>query len=209
MGKKSRKYDFQPGQKVYSAQVDEELNQLIDAHNEQDDTLIDINTRLTETEANSSTNTTNIGLLQTGKTDKTGDHSGTWQGLTPTDFSGGQQAIDLAGHKKDYVAHPAFGTTTNTSNAYVVTLSPAPTSYVDAMGIVLKINANSTGAATINVNGLGVKSLKGTTGNDITNLKANGIYTFRYNATTGNFILQGEGSDPTSLITSINNILGS
>jgi hypothetical protein len=95
MGKKSRKYDFQPGQKVYSAQVDEELNQLIDAHNEQDDTLTDLNTRVAANETNITTNTNNISSLQTGKTDKTGDHLGKWQGLSPTDFSGGSQALAL------------------------------------------------------------------------------------------------------------------
>lgn len=30
----SRKYDFQPGTKVFSSQVDEEFNQLVDAHND-------------------------------------------------------------------------------------------------------------------------------------------------------------------------------
>lgn len=96
-------------------------------------------------------------------------------------------------HQADYVSHPGTGTTTNTGNAYAVTLNPAPTSYVDKMGLILTINADSTGASTINVNGLGAKGIKKANGSDVTNLKNGGIYSLRYNSTTGNFILQGEG----------------
>lgn len=106
---------------------------------------------------------------------------------------GAKLASDLATHKADYVSHPGTGTTTNSGNAYEVALNPVPTSYVDKMGLILTINADSTGASTINVNGLGAKPIKKANGTDVTNLKANGVYTVRYNSTTGNFILQGEG----------------
>lgn len=109
----------------------------------------------------------------------------------------------------DYVKTPGYGATSGSANSYSVTLTPAPTSYVDGMTVAVKINIDSTGASTLNVNALGSRALKGTTGADVTNLKANGIYTFRYNATTSAFILQGEGSDPSALITATNNILGS
>jgi hypothetical protein len=108
----------------------------------------------------------------------------------------------------DYVKHPAFAVTTGSANTYIATLNPVPTAYVDGMGITVKINVDSTGTATLNINSLGAKGLKTSTGNDVTNLKTGGIYTFRYNETTGNFILQGEGVDVSSLITSTNNILG-
>lgn len=112
-------------------------------------------------------------------------------------------------HKTDYVSHPGTGTTTNTGNAYAVTLSPAPTSYVDKMGLILTINADSTGATTIDVNKLGAKAIKKANGSSVTTLKASGVYTLRYNATTGNFILQGEGgelsdADTASIITNVN-----
>jgi hypothetical protein len=126
--------------------------------------------------------------------------------------AGGAGTTGVSAHVADFVKHPAAATTTNSGNNYAVTLSPAPTAYVDQMGIVLKINADSTGAATINVNGLGAKPLTGTTGTAITDLKTNGIYTFRYNATTGNFIVQGEGGVSgqvlSDLIVDINSILG-
>lgn len=86
-----------------------------------------------------------------------------------------------------------FGVTSNTGNAYVVTLNPAPSVYFNGMPISIAINADSTGASTLNVNGLGAKPLKKANGSDVTNLKTNGVYTFRYIASTGNFILQGEG----------------
>lgn len=112
-------------------------------------------------------------------------------------------------HVTDFVSNVKYGAATGSANVYAVTLSPAPTSYGDGMAVAVKINVDATGASTLNVNSLGAVPLKGTTGNDITNLKTNGVYTFRYNATTGNFILQGEGSDPSSLITATNGILGS
>lgn len=110
---------------------------------------------------------------------------------TPKSVKTVSDALDA--HKTDLVSHPGVATTTNSANAYVVTLSPAPTSYTNGMGLILTINADSTGPATINVNGLGAKAIKKANGSDVTNLKANGVYTLRYNATTGNFILQGEG----------------
>jgi hypothetical protein len=100
-------------------------------------------------------------------------------------------AEEFNAHLADYVKHPAFAVTTGSANAYEVTLNPAPTAYEDGFGIVVAIHADSTGAATLNVNGLGAIPIKKANGNNVTNLKANGVYTLRYSA--GNFILQGEG----------------
>ncbi|OES45219.1 hypothetical protein [Domibacillus iocasae] len=106
---------------------------------------------------------------------------------------------DAATHSDDYVKHPGTATTINTGNEYAITLDPAPTTYTNNMGIVLTVNADSTGAVTLNVNGLGAKAIKKANGNDVTNLKANGVYTVRYNASAnagaGAFILQGEGGE--------------
>ena len=109
--------------------------------------------------------------------------------------------------KTDYVKHPGYVITTGNANTYIATLNPAPTSYVEGMGIIIKINVDSAGSSTLNVNSLGAIPLKNPLGYDTTGLKANGIYTFRYNSTTGNFIMQGEGVDATDLITNVNNIL--
>lgn len=88
-----RKYDFVPGQRVYSAQIDEELNQLVDAHNTNDNSL----TTLTNRVATNETTLISTQSALTGKTDREGDHLGTWQGLTPTDLDSGNQALDLLG----------------------------------------------------------------------------------------------------------------
>ncbi|MED1784227.1 hypothetical protein P4V43_20610 [Brevibacillus fortis] len=102
--------------------------------------------------------------------------------------------LNFDNHVNDNKKHPLYGVTTGTANAYVISFSPQPSAYADGIEVVLKLHADSkAGASTINVNNLGAKPLKKANGNDATNLKANGIYTFRYNATTGNFILQGEG----------------
>ena len=114
--------------------------------------------------------------------------------LEATNTAVGQAKQETTAHIADYVKHPGTGKTTNSGNAYAVTLNPAPPSYADQMGVIITVNANSTGASTLNINGLGAKPIKKANGNDVTNLKANGVYTLRYNADTGNFILQGEGA---------------
>ena len=87
----------------------------------------------------------------------------------------------------------AYGATTGTANVYSVTTAPPITSLTEGACVAVKINVNNTGASTINVNGLGVKTIKRGNGNDVASgqLKAGSIYTLRYNGT--NFVLQGEG----------------
>lgn len=60
-----------------------------------------------------------------------------------------------------------YAADTGTANAYVVNLSPALTQYITGMPIYFKaVNAN-TGASTVNVNGLGVKTIKKNGGADL------------------------------------------
>lgn len=102
-------------------------------------------------------------------------------------------ANKFASHLADYVQHPGYAVATGSANTYVVTLNPAPTAYIDGMGIVVKINVASTGTSTLNVNGLGAKTILDSLGNAITagGLKAGTPYTLRYNGTS--FIVQGKG----------------
>lgn len=46
------------------------------------------------------------------------------------------------------------------SDAYAVTLTPAPTAYTTGMIVAFKANTANTGAATLNVNSLGAKTIK-------------------------------------------------
>ncbi|ADY54724.1 hypothetical protein Sgly_0358 [Syntrophobotulus glycolicus DSM 8271] len=96
-------------------------------------------------------------------------------------------------HLADYIKQPATGTITRNGNAYTFSSTPALNSYTDFVGLVLKASADSTGASTINWNGLGAKALKTASGEDV-DMKNNGVYTYRYNATTGFFVLQGGGA---------------
>jgi hypothetical protein len=101
----------------------------------------------------------------------------------------------LVAHKADNVSHVRYAPDTGTANAKVITLNPAPTAYVEGMGVSFKNLVLNTGAVTINVNGLGAKAILKSNGGTIAsgNLKANSIYTLRYNDTA--FILQGEGGE--------------
>ena len=101
---------------------------------------------------------------------------------------------DLGSHKVDYVHHAGYGNASGT-NAKTITLNPVPTGYTDGMTIAFKNTTQNSGAVTLNVNGLGAKSVLKSNGSALTsgNLKANSVYTVRYNGV--NFILQGEGGE--------------
>ncbi|MFT8351526.1 hypothetical protein [Clostridium saccharoperbutylacetonicum] len=83
------------------------------------------------------------------------------------------------------------GATTGT-NAYVVTNSDI-IAYKDGLTVRIKIGTASTGASTLNINGLGAKAILDTLGNPITSggLKAGLPYQLCYNGT--NFIVLGKG----------------
>lgn len=67
------------------------------------------------------------------------------------------------------------------------------TAYLEGLGVSFKVTTASTGATTLNINGLGDISILKANGEAVTNLKANGVYTLRYSG--GNFTLQGEGGE--------------
>ncbi|TGE37633.1 hypothetical protein E4K67_12925 [Desulfosporosinus fructosivorans] len=115
----------------------------------------------------------------------------------PADTSRAGQ-VDLVAHLADYVRQPGYAVTTGPANAYIVTLDPAPSAYVDGMGITVRINTTSTGAITFNVNGLGAKAVVDSKGNAFSSTKvllAGSRYTLRYSTAAGNFQLQGEGGE--------------
>lgn len=110
--------------------------------------------------------------------------------------------VDSINELADYVRTPGYGVATGT-NAYAVTLNPAPIAYKDGMGLVVKINTASTGATTINVNGLGAKPILKANGAPVSDLKAGAVYSIRYNGMA--FILQGEGGDEKAIKTLLYN----
>lgn len=108
----------------------------------------------------------------------------------PDDFNRIEGNIDILGK---YDRAPGYGTAIGT-NIKSITLSPAPSSYYEGLCFAFRNEVQNTGPVTINVNGLGTKSIKKPNGNDLApgNLKAGSVYTVRYNGT--NFILQGSDS---------------
>ncbi len=133
-----------------------------------------------------------VNTAMAAHTNTTDPHS---QYAMDTDVSAIQNT--LSAHTADYVRQPGYGVTTGSSNTYTLTLNPAPATYADGTGIKVKIHAANTGASTININGLGAKALVNGKGVALTSGKLilNGIYSFVYNSTSGNFILQGEGGE--------------
>lgn len=56
---------------------------------------------------------------------------------------------------------------TGAANAYVVTLDPNPLSYYEGLRLLMKAANANTAASTINVNGIGVKTIKRYNGDDL------------------------------------------
>ncbi len=104
----------------------------------------------------------------------------------------------VQGMLADYVRQPGYAEATGSANTYLASLRPAPAEYASGMGIAVKINVTNTGASTINIDGLGAKSIRDSKGNAMTagKLKSGSIYSLKYNGV--NFILQGEGGGGTA-----------
>lgn len=75
------------------------------------------------------------------------------EGMEQEHTSGGKHKID----KLDAIRYAADAGATD---AYAITLSPAPTAYYAGMVVVFKANTANTGACTLNVNALGAKDIK-------------------------------------------------
>jgi hypothetical protein len=78
-----------------------------------------------------------------------------------------------------------YGTTAGTGTAYTLTLSPAPTAYVEGAIYYIKAHVISGASPTLNVNSLGVKTLVKPVGENIVagNLQADEIYAIMYDGT--------------------------
>ena len=82
-----------------------------------------------------------------------------------------------------------FSVTTGSSNAYVVTTGDSLTSLTTGMKFVLKLNHSNTGAATLNVDGIGAVAIKKNITTDVANgdLQSGAIVTVVFDGT--NFVL--------------------
>lgn len=114
--------------------------------------------------------------------------------VMPEDMNRIEQGI-LDNDKLLYLIKTIFPAISS-SNVFTVTISSGIISSMsDLIGVPLKIkaNADSSSAVSLQINSFGAYSLKKSNGNDVTNLKANGIYTVVWNGV--NFQLLGEGGE--------------
>lgn len=86
----------------------------------------------------------------------------------------------------------SYAVTTGNSAALAVSITPAPAALSAGLRVSLKVHVAVSGPVTLNLNGLGDKSIKKSNGNDPT-LALGGVYTVVYDGTA--FILQGEGGE--------------
>lgn len=96
------------------------------------------------------------------------------------------------------------------TDTYAVTLSPVPTAYVNGFTVNFKADVANTGAATLNVNGLGPISITKFNGSALStgDIGANHIATVVYNSTGPTFQLQSQGiSDVVGPASSTDNAL--
>ncbi|MCW3793510.1 phage tail protein [Paenibacillus sp. LS1] len=67
---------------------------------------------------------------------------------------------DYSAIVQDYIRQPGYAVTTGAATAYVVTLSPAPTSLPDGFAITIVPHVDNGATPTLNINGIGVVALK-------------------------------------------------
>ena len=84
-----------------------------------------------------------------------------------------------------------YGTDSGTANAYIVTMPFTDTVLVDGYRVEFKPTYSNTGASTVDVDNLGIKSIFKSDGSALSanDLKAGGLVSLRYDTTTGSFRL--------------------
>ncbi len=86
----------------------------------------------------------------------------------------------------------SYAVTTGTYAVLAASLNPAPAALTVGLRLTIKAHIASPGPATLNVNGLGAKSIKKPNGNNAA-LALGGVYTLVYDGSV--FQLQGEGGE--------------
>lgn len=114
--------------------------------------------------------------------------------LIISDVSDGDKTVE--NHVNNVVTHSHYGVATG-ENSYLVNIDVSIDSYIEGMGVVVKIPNDSTANATLDVNGLGAIPIKSADGKPVKDLTKGGIYTLRY--TSSAFILQGKGGELNTL----------
>ncbi len=97
-----------------------------------------------------------------------------------------------------------YGASSAGSDTYAITLTPAPTAYATGQIFTFYADVANTGTATLNVNGLGAKTLKTATNRDLVtgDILAGGMYTVVYDGT--NFQLQSTANKTYLIASGVN-----
>lgn len=113
-----------------------------------------------------------------------------------TNGANGTSAGDFATVAQAQTQTNTYVITTGSADAYVATPSPAFASYAAGQTLRIKANFSNTGACTINVSGLGAKSIKLSNGSDpdANDIVADGVYEITYDGT--NFQIIGKKETP-------------
>ncbi len=106
---------------------------------------------------------------------------------------------DYLAHKADGAKHIQYRASMGSGDIYDITLTDitgVASQIPDGYPISFKANINSSGIGSNYLRINNSSQVRMCKANSVTfAIKAGGIYTVRYNATTGNFILQGDGSE--------------
>lgn len=94
---------------------------------------------------------------------------------TPSTVAATTLSATTVSIKADILETPVFAADAGASDTYVITLVPAITAYVTGAHYRFKANTANTGAATININGLGAKTIVKVAGGITTALADNDI----------------------------------
>ena len=123
-----------------------------------------------------------LGLLLADGSDPT-------PGLLSQKVDGATLSVDTAAHKlavvPDATLRKLYAVDSGSANAMATTPTPAWSAYAAGQSLWIKAAANNTGTATLNISGLGAKTVKKPDGNALTGgeVKAGGIYLFTYDGT--------------------------
>lgn len=95
----------------------------------------------------------------------------------------------LADSALSAAATEIYGASSGGTDAYAITVTPAPSAYSAGMTFTFKADVANTGAATLNVNSLGAKTIKKNHDQDLADgdIEANQVVTVVYNATDDTF----------------------
>lgn len=97
-----------------------------------------------------------------------------------------------------------FAVAAGTANAVTASLTPAPAALTDGMPVRLRVGTVNTGNVTLNLNGLGAKSVKSPAGGEITPGAFTGVVSLVYSSAASAFVMV---SSSTSLPGNANGLL--